>query len=158
MLTKEISFIDFQVDNLKKIKKLHSQQLMLGSGGYQRVTNAQWLALARELKDLHYPAFYKLMSQVQNRQLSEKQIRARLKQFAGASRSSIENGRKASLINEGWRYAKRELGSCAPHCQDCINYAALGIVSIADLIPPANQCAIGYRTIRKPERTISYQS
>jgi hypothetical protein len=135
----KISLADYQRENLEIIKYLHTQQYLVAKGGFRTTTSEDYLAIARELKDLHYPAFRKFSQDLQQGNLTEAQARARIKTFAKASETMADLGQKSSAKQNGFAWGRRYLGA-VEHCQDCPIYAAMGAVRIDDLILPGRQC------------------
>lgn len=129
----------FQSEALDIIKYLHTQQYLLGKGGFKNTTAADYLKIARDLKDLHYPAFRQFVQDLKDGKLTESQANYRLDNFAVASRSSYNYGVKQSAIENGYAYARRFL-SVAEHCAECPMYAAMGVVPITNLIMPGEKC------------------
>jgi hypothetical protein len=73
-------------------------------------------------------------------ELSVPQIRARARQYANSAKISFYQAEKSAKERSGLKTAKRMLDNQSKHCSDCIRYAGLGYVSIADLISPGTNC------------------
>ena len=134
-----INFRQFQIDNIERVKLLHSQQLLLGRGGVANTKSEDWLWLARELKQNQYPYFHRFMQDIKKGNLSEAQVRERLKMYARTSRRSYGEGRRASYKDSGMNWERRLLGSCR-HCPDCLGYSRQGWQPIGQLPLPAQNC------------------
>lgn len=145
LLNGEITLLDWQRDFATQIKILHSQQYMLGRGGYAQTTSADFLEVARSLRLDHYPRLRNLVEEIKNGTLTQGQIENRISMFVAASRQSFYQGQKKATMANGFIFARRFLGLCTPHCGECISYAARGVVNIYDLVPPATNCSCGGR-------------
>ena len=143
LLQGKISTVQFQQQSLETIKYLHTQQYLIGKGGFKRTTSQDYLQVARDLKDIHYPAFQNFVQDLQSGKLTEAQAKQRMRAFAIASNKTYHFGVKQSAVENGYLYAQRFL-SAAEHCNDCPIYAALGVTDIRALILPGEQCECRY--------------
>jgi hypothetical protein len=143
LLQGKITTGQFQRESLDTIKYLHVQQYLIGKGGFRRTTSQDYLQIARDLKDVHYPAFQGFIQDLQSGKLTEAQAKQRMRAFAIASNKSYHYGVKQSAVENGYRYAQRFL-SAAEHCSDCPIYAALGVTDIRSLILPGEKCECRY--------------
>ena len=134
-----ITFAEYQRENLEIIKYLHTKQYLVAKGGFRTTTPEDYLEIARELKDLHYPSFRNFTEQLQNGTLTEAQARARIRTFGIASETMADLGYRSSAKQNGFTWARRYL-SAVEHCSDCPIYAAMGAVTIDNLILPGRQC------------------
>lgn len=137
-------FITYQVESLEVIKTLHAQQYLLAKGGFKQTTPEDYLAIARDLKTVHYPAFKEFIEDLRNGNLTEAQALARTQGFARASYQSYQYGLKSSAIQNGLAWGKRYLDYAAIHCGDCPIYAAQGPVPIESIILPGTRCDCVY--------------
>ena len=134
-----ISLSEYQRENLEIIKYLHTQQYLVAKGGFRTTTTEDYLEIARELKNLHYPSFKSFTEQLQNGSLTEGQARARIRNFGTAAETMADLGYRSSAKQNGFTWARRYL-SAVEHCADCPIYAAMGAVTIDNLILPGRQC------------------
>jgi hypothetical protein len=136
----KITLAEYQRENIETIKYLHVQQYLVAKGGFRTTTPEDYLAIARELKDIHYPAFRKFTQDLQQGKLTEAQARARIRGYGKASETMADFGQKSSAKQNGFTWGRRYLGA-VEHCEDCPIYAAMGAVPIDNLILPGRQCA-----------------
>ena len=66
---------------------------------------------------------------------------ARIGLYAQSVRGSYWEGTEMREQKRGLSLMRRVLDSQAQHCQDCIDYAARGIVTIGSLPMPGQRCA-----------------
>jgi hypothetical protein len=135
----KISLSEYQRENLEIIKYLHTQQYLVAKGGFRTTTPEDYLEIARELKNLHYPSFRSFTEDLRNGALTEGQARARIRNFGKASETLADLGHRSSAKQNGLTWARRYL-SAVEHCPDCPIYAAMGAVTIDNLILPGRQC------------------
>lgn len=137
LINQDIQFFQWQYEMSNEIRSGHISMLRLGRGGKDQVLDENYLEVGRNVKNLHYPKLKEFAKDIKEGKLSPKQIKARARLYARATRRSFEYGRKTTKRN---KVARRKLGSCAPHCPDCIRYAGYGWVSLTDLILPTEKC------------------
>lgn len=135
----KITLAEYQRENMEILKYLHTQQYLVAKGGFRTTTPEDYLAIARELKDTHYPALRKFANELREGNLTEAQARARIRNFAKASETMADFGQKSSAKQNGFTWGRRYL-SAVEHCQDCPIYAAMGAVPIDNLILPGRHC------------------
>lgn len=141
VINKKITFADWQRQSAIIIKDAHVNAARLGRGGRENTYGIHYLEVGNELRKNQYPAFRKLAEQMNRGELSEAQIRARVASFIDSSKISYEKARLTHLQSKGDNWVRRRLGSCAPHCEQCIEYATRGWVPISQAVPPGVDCA-----------------
>lgn len=131
---------EFKTSFASLIKIQHVQALILGRGGVDKVTPEDYLALARDLKNNHYPRLAQFIKQYEAGLLSKQQTKARARLYSRSTRGSLEYGkRQAEVENGGATDAQRSLANCV-HCPSCLKYAALGRKPIKEIPLPGTQC------------------
>lgn len=135
---RKIPFFEWQFQMSELIRKNHVDMLRFGRGGKNEVTDTDYLTIARDLKDIEYRALRGFAQDIKDGKLTEKQIHARARMYARSTRRSFEYGR--SQTKQG-QLARRKLGSCSPHCVECLLYATYGYVPISQLILPTERCS-----------------
>lgn len=138
MLRLERSFENWQYETAIVLKDINLLQYKLGLGNNPNTLN--FLELGRILRNTTYPKFRRLVRQIANGELSKAQIRARVNSYYRGSKLAFETGLKTNQQTSGMRFAKRHLGGCFNHCQPCIGYFQLGVVSIEDVVLPTVAC------------------
>ncbi len=142
LLSGSITPKQFKQQFAYQVKLQHVQALILGRGGKDKVTVEDYLALARELKNVHYPRLVVFVKQYEAQLLTPGQVKARARLYSRATRSSLEYGKREGLIEAGVELAFRQLANCL-HCPDCLRYAARGVKPIKELPLPGQNCACG---------------
>jgi len=141
LLSNQISLEQWQKDSALIIKDSHVNAARLGRGGKENTYGIHYLEVANELRKNQYPAFRKLAEQMTKGELSEAQIRARVASYADSSKISYEKASLTQARDKGEVWARRRLGTCAPHCDQCIEYASRGWVRLQEVVPPGVDCA-----------------
>lgn len=139
----KLTLEQWQRENLDRIKTIHAQQLMLGSGGYDRTSPEQFLELGRDLKNNHYPRFRAFTVEMTEGKLSKAQIKDRLGKYLRASNASYSKGNIAATLRAGMVWGKRELGGCGVSCGECITYAGMGWLPLDKIVPIGVACSCG---------------
>lgn len=125
----------------EKIRANHNTLMEFGRGGKGKATANDYKIIEKYLKSVEYTALLRFTNAIREGNLSEAQIKHRLSLYAYHSKVSYEEGVRLSKKKQKVKKARRRLGNCKNHCADCLAYAALGWVSIADLILPGDACA-----------------
>ena len=140
MLNGEISFRRWQVETAAAIKDAHLEMFRFGAGGKENLNTVDYLKLANELRINHYPRFRRLVKQIINGELTQRQIMARVTRFYRGSKLSFETSYLSLKEKEGDLYTHRRLGRCKNHCLPCIEYFQLGVTKLSDMILPGYAC------------------
>lgn len=139
----EIDFQQFQAQGRDFIRTFHTQGMMLGAGGYDQTDPEDFLEIARFLKNEEYVRWRWFMEQIADGQLSDAQIKARMKLYGANIRQSVEKGQQKAAERANYQYERRFLGDCAPHCKECRRYANQGASRIGELPVPGQRCSCG---------------
>ncbi|MBD2365255.1 hypothetical protein H6G36_29565 [Anabaena minutissima FACHB-250] len=152
LLDNKISLKSWQQQTAESLKILHTQQYLLGVGGQKdllgvggqkAIQKSDYLEIARELKN-QYQYLRNFAIDLTQGKMTEAQFKARSGMYADAAKVSYFRGEKVAAARAGFTHARRILG-LAEHCIDCPQIAALGIVSIKDVIFPTQQCSCRIR-------------
>lgn len=135
----KITFIEFQQKLVVYLKDLKISSLELAKGGKSQTYAVDYLNQARQLRLVDYPSLKKLFVEISQGQHTPKMIKARLHNFWKSSRQAFEYGRREIATDKGDTHCKRQL-AIAEHCEDCIRYAAMGVMPIGELPLPTEQC------------------
>ena len=139
LLTGKLSLKQWQVETANTLKILHTQQYLLGIGGQREIKRADYLVIARELKN-QYKFFRNFAIDLTLGVMSTAQFLARLNQYTLASKISYFKATKVAASRAGLTHARRMLGQNKYHCIQCPQYAASGIVLIDDAVLPMTEC------------------
>lgn len=143
LLADNISLGDWQRQMARIIKDQHLRLLRFGKGGAERTFANDYLNTANLLRTEHYSSLRKLAGELIQGNLTERQFKNRVTQQVMWTKSSYETAKLAVMQENGVFVARRRLGSCAPHCPECISYAMRGWQPIRDIIPPGVACRCG---------------
>jgi len=138
LLEGKINLRTWQTETAKTLKILHAQQYILGVGGQSNVGKSEYLEIGRELK-VQYRYLQRFAADLRNGKMTSAQFKRRGKMYADSSKVSFFRGRTKAARDAGYTHGKRLLG-IAEHCPDCLRHHARGVVPIADLIMPTQQC------------------
>jgi hypothetical protein len=107
---------------------------ILGKGGYANMTQADWGRMGARLRE-EYRALNKFAMDIKDGKLSDAQVRYRVSQYAKGPLVAYRDGQEAAKKDASYDLSRRYLGP-AEHCEDCIEYAAMGWRPIGELPPP----------------------
>jgi hypothetical protein len=147
-----LSPADFAALFREEIKREYIRQYLLGIGGRQQMTAADWGSIGGMLREQygHLPGF---VDAIASGELSEAQIMARARMYINSAREAYEraharNAEALGMTEESWN-----LGA-AEHCPDCLAFAAMGWQPIGTFPEPGAgatvcltncQCTKSYR-------------
>lgn len=142
---------DFRQAFALELRNLHVQMAVIGGGGRGNMTPTQWGRVGRRLRD-EYAYMNGLIDDIQNARLTERQIRARMGQYANKVKTSFHGARQQVAVDAGLTESRRILNP-ADHCADCVRFAGLGWQPIGFLPLPGDnsecrsncRCGIQYR-------------
>lgn len=137
----KISLRTWQETTAKTIKTLHINQAILGRGGVDRMTPADYLAVGRELRS-QYKYLQQFATDLTKGTMTRAQFEQRLKLYANSSNISFSQAQQQNSKDNGDRYMRRRLHA-SESCSDCIRYAARGVVAIGSLPLPKQNCQCG---------------
>lgn len=138
LIEKVIDLATWESSFAKILKKIHVSQFIIGKGGIKNTTPSDFLVIANTLK-AEYSYLHKFASAIYTLQLTENQIKARAQLYINKSRLSYWKGKELSTQRTGFTQMKRILAPVL-HCQECIEYAKAGWVTIGTLPMPTEQC------------------
>ena len=139
LLNNVINGEDYQKLIIETIRDSHVNMMRLGRGGSNKTYAIHYLDVANELRQNQYPYLRDLFQQLSEGKLSEKQLRARLRDYVKASKVSYERGRESQQATVKPMEA-RLLGFTDRHCSDCVYYASRGIQPLGTLPAPGQAC------------------
>lgn len=134
LIRDRLSVANFQLSVASELKNTFIQLSQLASGG-GIIDKAVDDGLGKQLSRLD-----KFGQAIGRGDLSVPQIKARARQYANSARVLFFQIEVLSKARSGIKTGKRILDSQAAHCSDCLRYAGLGYVSLADLISPGTNC------------------
>lgn len=122
------------------LKPAHIQATMVGAGGKAALSQADYGRIGQKLRS-EYAYLQKFASSLLANGLSAPMALARIGLYAESIRGSFWEGVSIRQQRQGYSLMQRILDSQAAHCQDCLDYAGRGIVSIGSLPMPGQRCA-----------------
>lgn len=138
LLSNEITLKQWQEQFANQLKILHTQQFLLGVGGDSQIVDDDFKTISDKLIN-QYEYLQNFATDLTLGKVSPAQFKNRTRMYATASKISFFAGEIAAARNSGFNAASRVLAD-SEHCQDCINYAALGAVKLEDVILPKTFC------------------
>lgn len=138
LLSQEINLKQWQEQFANKLKILHTQQFLLGVGGDSQIIENDFKVISEKLVN-QYEYLQNFATDLTLGKVSPAQFKNRTRMYALASKISFFAGEVTAARNSGLNAATRVLAE-SEHCQDCINYAALGAVRLEDVILPKTKC------------------
>lgn len=140
---------DFQEEAGAIVRRIHVQNAILGRGGIDKMKPADWLLVARTLKQQFYAGkdaetgrrfgLKHLAAEIKAGEVSAAQLRQRLALYAESGKVTYWEMAKRSAADGGQGYGLRRLGD-AQHCPSCVRYAAEPPRPIAELVTPGTRC------------------
>jgi|LakMenEpi03Aug12_release.lakeMendotaPanAssembly.Ray.scaffolds.fasta_scaffold188378_2 hypothetical protein len=139
LITGESTLRQWQQQFAESLKILHTQQFLLGVGGDSQIKDRDYKTISDILFE-QYQYLQNFATELTQGKVSQPQFRNRVNLYAKASQISFYAGEVQAAKNSGFNAATRILAD-AEHCQDCLNYAALGAVRLENVILPKTKCA-----------------
>ena len=122
------------------IKAVHIQAATIGHGGKASMGSAEYGRIGQKLR-AEYNYLQGFTRDLLDGRMSTPMAIARIGLYAQSVRGSYWEGTEMREQKRGFSLMRRVLDSQAQHCQDCIDYAARGIVTIGSLPMPGQRCA-----------------
>ena len=122
------------------LKLVHVQAAIIGNGGRETMGAADWGRIGQRLR-VEYAYLQGFANDLLGGRVSVAQSLARIGLYAQSVRGSFWEGTSIRQEKQGYSLMRRILDSQANHCQDCLDYAARGVVPIGSLPLPGQRCA-----------------
>lgn len=135
-----ITLEQWQSSVRQAIKEAHLQAAIIGNGGRNNMGNAEYGRIGQRLRQ-EYTYLQGFASDLLGQRVSTPMALARIKLYAQSVRGSFWEGTSIRQESEGYSLMRRKLDAQANHCQDCLDYAARGFVSIGSVPLPGQRCA-----------------
>jgi hypothetical protein len=136
----DITIDQWQGSVREALKPAHIQAAMVGVGGKQALSQSDYGRIGQRLRS-EYAYLQNFASDLLGGRISAPMALARIGLYAESVRGSYWEGTTIRREKEGYTLMRRILDAQAVHCQDCINYAARGIVPIGAVPMPGQRCA-----------------
>lgn len=122
------------------IKSVHLAQFILGRGGIANVVPADFLTVARTLRQ-EYGFLERFGQDLAANRLSAAQARARARLYLNKARLSYWQGREQAVNRGPMPSEMRRFLAPVEHCAECVAYAAAGWVPVGQLPMPTVDCS-----------------
>lgn len=135
-----ISLVQWQESVRQALKLAHTQAAIIGNGGRDAMQAADWGRIGQRLR-AEYRYLESFARDLLAGSISAPMALARVGMYAQAVRGSYWEGSSIRQERQGYSLMRRILDPQARHCDDCLGYAARGLVSIGSLPMPGQRCA-----------------
>jgi hypothetical protein len=135
-----ITLDQWQESVREALKLVHVQAAIIGNGGRETMGASDWGRIGQRLR-VEYAYLQGFANDLLGGRVSVAQSLARIGLYAQSVRGSFWEGASIRQEKQGYSLMRRILDSQAKHCQDCINYAARGMVPIGSVPLPGQRCA-----------------
>jgi len=144
-LTNMLSSGDITLDQWQRsvreaLKLAHTQAAIIGNGGRDTMQASDWGRIGQRLR-AEYRYLESFARDLLAGSISTPMALARIGMYAMSVRGSYWEGTAIRQERQGYSLMRRILDSQAKHCQDCLNYAARGVVPMGSLPMPGQRCA-----------------
>jgi hypothetical protein len=122
------------------IKAAHIQAAIIGHGGRNGMGSAEYGRVGQRLRE-EYRYLQSFARDLLEQRSSRAAALARIGLYASSVRASYWEGVSIRNEKQGLSLMRRILDPQAQHCQDCLDYAARGLVPIGSVPLPGQRCA-----------------
>jgi len=140
MASGNITLEQWQASVREAIKAAHIQAAIIGNGGRGRMGPAEYGRVGQRLGQ-EYRYLQNFAGDLLAGRISAPMALARISLYSQSVRGSFWQGTEMRRQQQGFSLMRRILDPQAQHCQDCIGFAAQGIVSLGTLPLPGQRCA-----------------
>jgi hypothetical protein len=123
----------------EQIKAAHLQAAIIGHGGRSGMGSAEYGRVGQRLRQ-EYAYLQGFANDLLGARLSGAMAVARAGLYAQSVRGSFWQGTELRKQEQGFSLMRRILDPQAQHCQDCLDFAARGIVPIGSVPLPGQRC------------------
>jgi hypothetical protein len=128
----------------ESLKAAHIQAATIGYGGRSGMGSAEYGRIGQRLRG-EYAYLQGFVRDLIDGRISAPMAVARIGLYAQSVRGSYWQGTEMKEQQRGFSLMRRILDDQAVHCQDCLAYAARGIVPIGSVPMPGIRCECGAR-------------
>lgn len=122
------------------LKREYLRQYYLGIGGRAQMTQADYGSIGGDLA-YQYRKLSGFIEEIAAGDLSEAQIRARLRMYVNSARQAFEKAKHKAKVAAGYTHMRWVLEPSVENCDGCIEFANMGWVAIEDR--PYEDCRPG---------------
>lgn len=135
----DITLDQWQGSVREALKLVHVQAAIIGNGGRETMGASDWGRIGQRLR-VEYAYLQGFANDLLGGRVSVAQSLARIGLYAQSIRGSFWEGTAIRSEKQGYTLMQRILDSQAQHCQNCLDYAARGVVPIGSLPLPGQRC------------------
>ena len=144
LVNSSITLEQWQGSVREAIKIAHIQVATIGYGGKAEMGRSEYGRIGQRLRS-EYTYLQGFARDLIDGRISAPMAMARIGLYAQSARGSYWQGTEMKEQQRGFSMMRRVLDDQAVHCQDCIGYAARGMVPIGSLPMPGVRCECGAR-------------
>ena len=144
LINGSITLDQWQGSVREAIKIAHIQVATIGYGGKAEMGSRGYGRIGQRLRS-EYTYLQGFVRDLIDGRISAPMAMARIGLYAQSVRGSYWQGTEMKEQQRGFSMMRRILDDQAVHCQDCLRYAARGMVSIGSLPMPGVRCECGAR-------------
>jgi hypothetical protein len=135
-----ISLDQWQTSVREAIKAAHIQAAIIGYGGRGEMGSAEYGRVGQKLRE-EYRFLQGFARDLLDGRVSSPMALARIGLYAQSVRGSFLQGEELRKQQQGFSLMRRRLDPQAQHCDDCLAFAARGVVPIGAVPLPGQRCA-----------------
>jgi hypothetical protein len=135
-----LSLDQWQASVREAIKAAHIQAAIIGYGGRGEMGSAEYGRVGQRLRE-EYRFLQGFARDLLDGRISSPMALARIGLYSQSVRGSYLQGEELRKQQQGFSLMRRKLDPQAQHCQDCLAFAARGIVPIGSVPLPGQRCA-----------------
>lgn len=131
---------DLEAEIREHLKREYLRQYYLGIGGRAQMTQTDYGSIGGDLA-FQYRKLEGFIEEIAAGDLSEAQIRARLRMYTNSARQAFEKAKHKSKTKAGYTHMSWDVNPAIENCDGCLEFSAMGLVAIED--NPYNGCRPG---------------
>ena len=136
----DITLVQWQESVREALKLAHVQAAIIGNGGRDTMQASDWGRIGQRLR-AEYRYLEGFARDLLAGSISTPRALARIGMYAQSVRGSYWEGSTIRQERQGYSLMRRILDPQAKHCEDCVRFAARGVVPIGSLPMPGQRCA-----------------
>ena len=136
----DITLVQWQESVREALKLAHVQAAIIGNGGRDNMQASDWGRIGQRLR-AEYRYLEGFARDLLAGSISTPMAIARIGMYSQAVRGSYWEGSAIRQERQGYSLMRRILDPQAKHCEDCVRFAARGVVPIGSLPMPGQRCA-----------------
>lgn len=140
LLRGDITLDQWQGSVREAIKSAHIQAAIIGHGGREGMGSAEYGRIGQRLR-AEYAYLQQFAADLMAGRISGAMALARVQLYGESIRGSYWEGTSIRQEQQGYSLMRRILDPQANHCQDCLDYAARGLVPLGSVPLPGQRCA-----------------